>query len=137
MTILGLNTWLDVNMENTSTPAMEEGVKMAACFIAIVTGPCVNNDSPNDNPEDNAYFRREYCLMELRWARAAGKRIVCVVRAEDKDQVDSIFNLAPIEFRYLRENVVFFDRNDLDYQKIGIRQILISTGFMLQLQYSL
>ena len=128
MTILGLNTWLDVNMENTSTPAMEEGVKMAACFIAIVTGPCVNNDSPNDNPEDNAYFRREYCLMELRWARAAGKRIVCVVRAEDKDQVDSIFNLAPIEFRYLRENVVFFDRNDLDYQKIGIRQILISTG---------
>ena len=45
-------------MNDTSEAAMEEGVRNSECFIAIVTGPCVNPDHPKDKPEDNAYFRR-------------------------------------------------------------------------------
>lgn len=39
---LGLDSWLDVRMADTSTPAMEEGVKNSSCFLAIVTGPSVS-----------------------------------------------------------------------------------------------
>ena len=35
-------------MEDTSLPAMEEGVCNAKLFVAIVTG-CINNNKPNDN----------------------------------------------------------------------------------------
>lgn len=34
--------------------------------------------------------------MELRWARGAGKTIVCIVRAEDKSKVHGLFSYAPI-----------------------------------------
>ena len=104
-------------MNDTSTAAMEEGVKNCACFIAIVTGPCINSDHSTDKPEDNAYFSREYCLMELRWARGAGKRIVCIVRVEDRHKVDELFSYAPADLKYLQDHVIYFDRNDSDYQK--------------------
>ena len=124
----GLPSWLDVRMADTSEPAMKEGVQNSESFIAIVTGPCVNPDRPDDKPEDNAYFRREYCLKELRWARGAGKPIVCIVRVEDKSKVDELFSYAPDDLKYLRANVVYFDRNDRDYQKIGVRKMLIASG---------
>ena len=96
----GLPSWLDVRMADTSKPAMKEGVQNSESFVAIVTGPCVNPDHPNDKPEDNAYFRREYCLKELRWARGAGKPIVCIVRVEDKSKVDKLFSYAPDDLKY-------------------------------------
>ena len=115
-------------MADTSEPAMKEGVQNSESFVAIVTGPCVNPDRPNDDPENNAYFRREYCLKELRWARGAGKPIVCIVRVEDKSKVDELFSYAPDDLKYLRANVVYFDRNDRDYQKIGVHKMLIASG---------
>ena len=59
------STWLDVNMNDTSLAAMEEGVCNAGYFDAIVTGPCINIDKPNDNPDDNSYFKRRFCVEEL------------------------------------------------------------------------
>ena len=82
--VLDLPPWLDVRMDDVSPQAMEEGVKNSSCCVAVVTGPCVNPGF-DDQPEDNAYFKRDYCLQELRWAREANKPIVCLVRAEDKD----------------------------------------------------
>ena len=125
---LGLPPWLDVKMTDTSTAAMEEGVKNSTCFIAIVTGPCVNPDCPTDKPADNAYFSREYCRMELRWAKQSNKPIVCLVRAEDKSKVDELFSFAPDDLKYLIDHVIYFDRNDRDYQKIGVRKMLIASG---------
>ena len=65
----GLSVWLDVRMTERGEAAMEEGVKNSKYFIAVVTGQCVNNDRPNDDPVGNAYFRRPYCIKELRWAQ--------------------------------------------------------------------
>ena len=80
------STWLDVKMNDTSLAAMEEGVCNAKLFVAIVTGPCVNNNKPNDNPDDNSYFKRWFCIEELRWAIKAGIRIQPVIRAKDREK---------------------------------------------------
>ena len=52
--------------------AMEEGVKGSRAFIAIVTGPCVNPDAPDDEPITNAYFKREYCIKVRAKLRTRG-----------------------------------------------------------------
>ena len=41
-------------------------------------------DAPDDPPEGNAYFRRPFCIQELRWTQEARVPVVVVVRAEDK-----------------------------------------------------
>ena len=127
MDVRGLPSWLDVRMDDPSEQAMEEGVKKSSCCVAVVTGPCVNPDF-KDKPEDNAYFKRKYCLQELRWAREANKPIVCLVRAEDRDNIDLFFEDAPDDLKYLRGHVILYDRNDPEYQKIGIRKLLVATG---------
>jgi hypothetical protein len=37
--------------------------------------------------DENAYFRREYCIQELMWAKNAGKFIQPICRQKDKDRV--------------------------------------------------
>ena len=80
------STWLDVKMNDTSLAAMEEGVCNAKLFVAVVTGPCINNNKPNDNPDDNSYFKRWFCIEELRWAIKAGIHIQPVIRAKDREK---------------------------------------------------
>ena len=63
--------WLDVKMKDPSTPAMKEGVRNCTLFLAIITGPCINEDNPNDPAEKNSYFKRWFCLEELKWAKEA------------------------------------------------------------------
>ena len=119
-------------MDDPSTQAMEEGVKNSSCCVAVVTGPCVNPDFPHDKPEKNAYFKRPLCLQELRWAKESNKPIVCFVRAEDKDKIDTFFEDAPDDLKDLKDHVIFYDRNDPDYQKIGIQKLLVATGLRSQ-----
>ena len=57
--VLDLPPWLDVRMDDPSEQAMEEGVKNSSCCVAVITGPCINHDRPDDKPEDNAYFKRD------------------------------------------------------------------------------
>ena len=128
MNVRDLSSWQDVRMDDRSEQAREEGVKNSSCCVAVVTGPCVNPDRPNDKKEDNAYFNRPLRLQELRWAKEADKLIVCLVRMEDKNKVNLFFEDAPADFRHLRNGVIFYDRNDPDYQKIGIRKLLVATG---------
>ena len=54
----GLTVWLDVKMKDRSIAAMKEGVQNSKGMVAVVTGPCVNNDFPEDDTTSNAYFRR-------------------------------------------------------------------------------
>jgi hypothetical protein len=72
------------NIAWQSLAAMQEGVRNSAVMIAIITPACVNPDKPHDDPGSNAYFARDYCVKELRWAREAGVPIQPVIRSEDK-----------------------------------------------------
>ena len=97
----GVTVWLDVKMADRSEAAMEHGVRASRCFLAIVTGACVNADRPDDDPAGNAYFRRPYCLKELRWAAEAAKPIQPIVRAEDKQNIGTFLEDAPDDLQFL------------------------------------
>ena len=85
MTKRGKTVWLDVKREQRDVAAMEEGVKNSRCVIAIVSGP-----QEGKGPE-TAYFKRPFCLNELRWATEAGVHIQPVVAAEDKENLTEFF----------------------------------------------
>jgi serine/threonine protein kinase len=132
----GMSVWLDVRMTDRSTAAMEEGVKNSKYFIAVITGPCVNNDAPNDDPIGNAYFRRPYCIKELRWAQEAGKFIQPILRLEDKTQIGNLLGLldAPLWMDGGDKNIsdlkclgdtswIELNRNDNEYWDLGMTKV--------------
>ena len=94
-----MSVWFDVRMNDKSEAAMEEGVKNSKYFVAVITGPCVNNDRPNDPQDGNAYFRRPYCIKEILWAQEAGKHIQPILRIEDKGRIGEYLGLldAPLK----------------------------------------
>ena len=87
LTQRGYTVWLDVKMPDPSAAAMHHGVENSIVALALVNGPCINPDRPDDDPASNALFRREYCCGELRAARAAGTAIQPVIRIEDKQGI--------------------------------------------------
>lgn len=120
----GLSVWLDVSMASRSTAAMKEGIENAKCVLAIVTGPGINNDRPSDDAKGNAYFAREYCQMELRWAKDAGTRIQPLVRVEDKQQIATFLSQAPADLQCLEPSgFIELIRSDATYWNAGIAKI--------------
>ena len=121
---LGLTVWLDVKMGDMDELAMQEGVEHSDAMIAVVTGPCINNDSPRDeDPMENAYFKRDYCVQELRWAQAAGVFIQPVIRNADKGNVQALLQLAPADLRDLSKTEwIHMDRSNLENWHAGIAQ---------------
>ena len=69
-----VTVWLDVKMGKLNEDAMKEATQHSRCIIAVVTGPERDGDS-----EENAYFKRQYCMNELRWARVRTTISVCRV----------------------------------------------------------
>ena len=133
----GMTVWLDVRMSDRSVAAMEEGAKNSKYFVAVVTGPCVNNDRPSDPQEGNAYFRREYCIKELRWAEEAGKYVQPILRVEDKTRIGEFLGLldAPLKVDGRMQDVsdlkrlgktdwVDLNRNDGEYWEVGMKNVL-------------
>eukprot|EP01047_Picozoa_sp_COSAG01_P046686 COSAG01_NODE_4404_length_5060_cov_11.077202_2_plen_1099_part_01 len=122
----GLGVWLDVEMPKRDEAAMQEGVQKSKCVIAIVSGP------PGT---ETAYFRRTFCLSELRWAHEASVRVVPVVAAEDKGMITEFFVDIPEDLAHLKSaNWEHIDRKDADYFGLGVdkilraAQLLLSTG---------
>ena len=112
---LGKSVWLDVEMSARDEAAMEEGVKNSLCVIAIVSGPA---------GDDSAYFRRKFCLSELRWAQEAGVRVVPIVAAEDKGKITEFFADIPLDLDHLKSvNWEHIDRKDDEYFKLGVSKI--------------
>ena len=110
------SVWLDVQMSKRDEAAMKEGVQHAACVIAIVSGPA---------GDDSAYFRRPFCISELRWAAEAGIPVVPVVAAEDKGQITEFFADIPADLQHLKGvNWEHIDRKDVDYFELGITKIM-------------
>ena len=110
--------WLDVKGDDKSEDAMKNAVKSACFVIAIITG--------NEKDEaGNAYFEREYCLKELRWAKGSEKFIQPVVDVEDKVRIGEFMRGAPEDLRDL-SSVDFVDLNlsDPEYLSVGVGKIL-------------
>jgi hypothetical protein len=132
----GMSVWFDVSMSDKSTAAMKEGVKNSKYFAAVVSGPCVNNDRPNDDPVGNASFRREYCIKKLRWAQEAGKFIQPILRLEDKGNIGTFLGLldAPLKVDGTMQDISNFkclgatdwidlNRNNKRYWDVGMDMV--------------
>ena len=117
----GYSAWLDVKMSKKSVAAMEEGVRGAKCVIAIITeGP-----EPEPGKPSNDYFKRPYCLKELRWARESGVMIQPVVRVQDKNNIGEFLKGAPADLKDLG-HIEFIDlhRGDASYFDVGVNKIV-------------
>ena len=102
--------WLDVKMRDLSQAAMKEGVLNSDIFLAMIT---------------EQYFTRKFCIMELRWAREAGKAIQPIIRAEDKPRIGEFLDMAPEDLKDLGKiNFIHLDRGDIDYWELGWRKVL-------------
>jgi hypothetical protein len=118
---LGYACWLDVKMGECDQDAMEEGAKNCKCLIAIVT----------DNGADS-YFSRPMCRQEVEWAREADRRIVPVVRAEDKPRIGAFMSEGQgLGIDFSSYNFVHYDRSGPNRVKASLSDILVqsrSTG---------
>ena len=116
----GKRVWLDVKMPKRDEAAMREGVTHSQCVIAIVSGPA---------GDKAAYFRRPFCLSELRWALEASVTVVPVVAAEDKEQITELFADIPEDLDHLKGvNWEHIDRKDVDYFSLGVDKICRAGG---------
>ena len=103
---------------------MKEAVENSRCVIAIISG-----EDPTDT---DAYFNRDFCLKELRWAKQAEKFVQPIVAAEDKDNISNMMQLVPSDLEYLKGvNWEHIDRKDTDYFELGVTKILRATGLEL------
>ena len=88
-------------MADKSETAMAHGVRNSKIFLAILTGPCPNPRNPDDDPIENAYFSRPFCVKELEWAIEARVPIQPIVCAEDKSNIGKLMSLAPEHLKFL------------------------------------
>ncbi|XRB16963.1 hypothetical protein RI054_14g68070 [Pseudoscourfieldia marina] len=115
----GLDVWLDVKMNKRDVAAMEEGAKNATMVIAIVTDGGIIRVDKDD--VDTAFFRRDFCLKELRWAKSAGAAIQPVIRVEDKKRVGEFIASAPDDLKDVGEvDWVDLNRGAVQYWNVGM-----------------
>eukprot|EP01047_Picozoa_sp_COSAG01_P024051 COSAG01_NODE_1474_length_10192_cov_7.027742_2_plen_2062_part_00 len=118
----GRTTWLDVKMAKLNEAAMQEAAQNSRCIVAVITGV----ERPGD-PAENAYFLREYCVNELRWARAAGVPIQPVILPEDKSKVGEFLGQAPADLKDLGAvDFIHLDRSRAAYWKAGVDELIQS-----------
>ena len=112
-------------MDLKHAEAMREGVTNSTCCLAIITGSCLNPDRPEDDETSNAYFSREYCVQELRWAREAGVFIQPIIRMEDKQRIGEFLSTAPPDLQDLgATDFIDLIRSDKRYWQVGVEKIL-------------
>ena len=70
--------WLDVKLPARDMAAMKEGVRNSDTFICIIT---------NNGGENTSYFSRPMCRQEVMWAVLEKKKIVPVVKTDDKSRI--------------------------------------------------
>ena len=100
---------------------MKEAVENSRCVIAIISG-----EDPSDK---NAYFNRDFCLKELRWAKQADTLVQPTVAAENKDRISAMMQLVPVDLQHLKGvNWEHIDRKDSDYFELGVTKIIRAAG---------
>ena len=132
----GKAVWLDVKMNQLNEAAMREAAQCSKCIIAIVTGAHARpNPEDGEQPEDNAYFKRDYCVNELRWAREAGIPIQPVVLPDDKSRIGQLLGLAPADLKDLgKVDFIHLDRSRTSYWNAGIDDVLDSVDRLVASQ---
>ena len=116
----GFSVWLDVKMPARDEKAMEEGVKNSRCVIAIVSGAA-------EGQSEMAYFHREFCLKELRWAMDAEVFVQPVVAAADKKEISEMMQQVPADLEHLKGiNWEHIDHKDNEYFALGVDKIIRS-----------
>ena len=113
--------WLDVKMPTRDAGAMEQGVKDAACFIAIIT---------DNGQADSSYFSREMCRQEVRWAEQYGKPIIPLVRAEDKQKIGAFIAEAKSHgFDFSAIDFCTYDRSGPNQVKARVKAVVTSVTY--------
>ena len=116
----GHAVWLDVKMNKRDVAAMEEGAKNSTMVVAIVTDGGIDKDN-----EDTAFFRRKYCLQELRWAKSAGMAIQPILRVDDKKRVGEFIGGAPDDLKDIgKVDWVDLNRGDIEYWDVGVNKLV-------------
>jgi hypothetical protein len=114
----GQEVWLDVKMDRLNEAAMQEAAENSGCIIAVITGE-------EHGDVSSAYFRREYCISELRWARQAGVPIQPVVAAKDKTRIGEFLSQAPSDLQDLGSvDFIHLDGSRPRYWKAGIEEVM-------------
>jgi hypothetical protein len=124
-------------MSDRSVAAMKEGVQHSTHFVSVVSGSCINNDRPQDPPEGNASFRREFVVKEIRWRMECGKPIQPIIRMEDKSRIGEFLSLLdkPLKVDGKMQDIsdlkrlgdvdwIDLNRNDNEYWKVGMKKVL-------------
>lgn len=96
----GITAWLDVKMNKRDEAAMKEGVQNSTMCVAII--------SDGDGTYGTAYFQRDFCLKELRWAVEAGVFIQPVIDIDDKTRIGEFMKQAPEDLKSL-QNINFLE----------------------------
>jgi len=114
----GWGVWFDVEMGDRSEAAMQEAVENSSAVIAVISG-----NTPG--AMGNAYFERNFCLKELRWAKQAGTRIQPVVDVADKNRIGEFLAVAPEDLKDIG-SINFEDLNtgDADYWRLGVSKVV-------------
>jgi hypothetical protein len=112
-------------MDDVNYAAMRAGVEGSHAVLAVITGPCVDNDSDATEPVENAYFSRPMCCNELRWARESEVPIIPIVRAEDKKKIWDFVQLAPEDLRdIINADFIHVDRCSRTDMEHGGRKVI-------------
>ena len=79
--------------------------------------------------DDDHYFRRDFCLAELRWAIDAGVAIQPVVRVEDKQKIGELLAVAPNDLQHLGGiDWIDLNRGNTEYFELGCRMVARRLG---------
>ena len=97
---------------------MREGILNARCVIAIITeGPT----------KEKNYFKRGFCLKELRWALESNVKIQPVVRVEDKSAIGKFLDGAPADLKGLGKiNFIDLHRGNKESFEVGVKMLVES-----------
>merc|ERR1711990_141715 len=97
-------------MHERDEAAMREGVENSDKILVIVS---------------ESYFKRPFCLKELRWARDAGKDIVVCIDVKDKQCIGEFLASCPPDLRSIGEiNFIDLNRGDCQYWEVGVQKLL-------------
>ena len=114
----GFTVWLDVEMDAKGVPAMKEGVENSMVVLAVITGTGPDDKSgahpgglrihsariePPLKMRLTAYFKRDFCLMELRHAFDKEKHVQPVILQEDKTRVGEFVSMAPDDLKKVQD----------------------------------
>ena len=96
---------------------MKEGVQNSTMCVAII--------SDGDGTNGTAYFQRDFCKKELRWARDANVFIQPVINIEDKSRIGEFMQQAPEEFKFLGcINFLELYRGSVDFWETSVNGVV-------------